>query len=251
MTDDEERRFATLQSEWCDQRLIQELYGIDLNREAKFFKHFKIWVEQRKGRAINDAGAIHRYRFETFLQSTRLLTKKWGAIRLGMSADSLDALLTKMDATGLVFSYYPSNESHALVGEKIDHDLLEVFEEFRFRTFSSHDDFCRRLHGAIEGQYGLKVEPEFDFTSKKLSGDKDQWCYGHDWDAISLEPVGLQYQVWLDLGKPMNLRPDCVSSFFYAKERERLKDHVAGSTEPDLSQELIEAVDAEKRQVGG
>jgi hypothetical protein len=150
-----------------------------------------------------------------------------------------------------VFAYYPSEDPTAFVGERIDHDLLELFEEFRFRTFSDHNDFCRRLHQAIEVKYELRVEPEFDTTCKLLFKDKNQWDYAHDWDAITLEPVSLQYQVWLDLGKPMNLRPDCVSVYFYVREMERLKNHVAGTGGPEIPPGLFDAVNKEKKKGGG
>ena len=237
MTSDQERRFSLLQTEWCDERFIHELYGIELGKEPKFLKHFQTWVEQRKAVAVRTDGAIHRYRFETFLQTLKLLTKKWGSLCLGMTVASLEELLKKLNATGLVFAYYPSTDPTAFVGEKIDHDILELFEEFRFRTFSDHNDFCRRLHQAIEEKYKLRVEAEFDTTCKYLFTDKNRWDYAHDWDAITLEPVSLQYQVWLDLGKPMNLRPDCVSAVFYVQEMERLKGYVAGTGDPEIPPE--------------
>ncbi len=249
MTEDEERRFLLLQNEWCDERFIHELFGLDLPKEPKFVKHFRAWVEQRKGDAIRDDGAIHRYRFETFLQTQKLLTRKWGALRLGMKPESLDALLNQLNEMGLIFVYYPSEERNQFVGEKIADDILGLIDEFRFRTFTSHNNFCWRMHEAIEKTFGLKVEPEFDVTSQFLTSDKKEWDYAHDWDAITLAPVSLQFQVWLDLGKPMNLRADCCSKFFYVWERDLLKDYVAGTGEPDIPPELIAAV--AKKKAGG
>lgn len=249
MTGDEERRFALLQNEWCDAQLIQELYGLELGNEPKFERHFQTWAAQRKGEAIRKDGAVHRYRFETFLQTQKLLTRKWGALRLGMKPESLDALLNHLNEMGLVFSYYPSAEQNQFVDEKIDNDLLGLIDEFRFRTFTSHNNFCSRMHDAIEQKFKLKVDPEFDVTSQFLTEDKKQWDYAHDWDAITLKPVSLQNQVWLDLGKPMNLRPDCCSKLFYVYERDRLKVYVAGTGEPDIQPELIAAV-AKQEAVG-
>jgi hypothetical protein len=150
---------------------------------------------------------------------------------------------------GLVFSYYPSDERNQFVGEKIDHDILGQIDEFRFRTFTSHNNFCLRIHDAIEQTFQLKIEPEFDVTSRFLSNDQNEWDYAHDWDAITLKPVSLQYQVWLDLGKPMNLRPDCCSKLFYVLEKDILKDYVAGTGEPDIPPELVTGV-AKKKAAG-
>jgi hypothetical protein len=243
MTDEQERRFLMLRNEWCDLQFIQELYGLDLRKEVRFQKHFQAWAEQR-GRAtvLREGSEVHRYRFETFLQSQKLLTRKWAALRLGMKDESLNELLNHLNGRDLVISYYPSAEPYQLVGEKIDNDILELFDEFRFRTFADHNNFCRRMHHAIEQKFGVKIEPEFDVTSRFLSRQQQDWDYAHDWDAITLEPVSLQYQVWLDFGKPMNLRPDCCSKLFYVQERDQLKNYVAGTSEPDLPAELVEKV---------
>lgn len=246
MTSDEEHRFLLLQNEWCNERFIHELYGLELRKEPRFMKHFKTWAEQRKGEAIRNNGEVHRFRFETFLQTQKLLTRKWGALRLGMNPESLDALLNRLNDLGLVFIYYPSEERNQFVGEKIDNDILDLIEEFRFRTFTNHNNFCCRMHDAIKQKFNLNVEPEFDVTSKFLTNDQKKWDYAHDWDAITLQPVSLQYQVWLDLGKPMNLRPDCCSKLFYVRERDLLKDYVAGTGEPDIPPELVTAVAKKK-----
>jgi len=249
MTSDEERRFALLQTEWCDFRYINELYGLDLRKEHRFQKHFQAWAQQRKGEAVRSDETVHRYRFETFLQTQKLLTRKWGALRLGMKPASLDLLLNSLNDRGLVFSYYPSEERNQFVGEKIDYDVLGLIDEFRFRTFTNHNNFCFRMHQAIEQNFGIKVEPEFDITCQFLTNDEKEWDYAHDWDAITLDAVSLEFQVWLDLGKPMNLRPDCCSKLFYVRERDRLKDYVVGTGEPDIPSELFKAV-AQKKAGG-
>jgi len=247
MTEAQKGRFSLLQNEWCGFQFIHELYGVDLSRENRFLRHFRAWAEQRgRAEAVRGEREIHRYRFETFLQTQKLLPKKWGAIRLGMKVESLDQVLAKMSDLGLVFAYYPSEEPNQFVGEKLDHDLLEVFDDFRFRTFSDHNDFCHRLHQAIEQKYGITIRPEFDVTTQFLSNDQRHWDYAHDWDAINIAPVSLQFQVWLDLGKPMNLRPDCCSTLFYVHERELLKDYVVGTSEPYIPSELIAAVSRKK-----
>ncbi len=247
MTEAQERRFSLLQNEWCDFPFILELYGIDLRSESRFLRHFQSWAQMRGGtEVVHDEREIHRYRFETFLQTLKLLPKKWGALRLGMKVASLEELLGKLGGAGLVFCYYPSNDPTAFVGEKIDNDILDLFEELRFRAFSDHNHFCLRMHRAIQKRFEFEVEPEFDITSRSIYPDKSQWDYAHDWDAITLEPVSLQFQVWLDLGKPMNLRPDCCSTLFYAQERDLLREYVTGTGEPDIPPELVGAVHGAK-----
>ena len=51
-------------------------------------------------------------------------------------------------------------------------------------------------------------------------------------DAITLEPVGLRYQVWLETKKPANLRPDVCSLKFYAQHEAELADYVMQGGEP-------------------
>ena len=247
MTDAQERRFSLLQNEWCDFPFILDLYGLDLHTETRFLRHFQSWAQMRGGmEVVRDDREIHRYRFETFLQTLKLLTKKWGALRLGMSVSSLEELLSRLSDAGLVYCYYPSKDPTAFVGEKIDNDILELFEEFRFRTFSDHNNFCLRMHQAIEQRFGFEIEPEFDITSQSITTDRTQWDYAHDLDAITLEPISLQFQVWLDLGKPINLRPDCCSTLFYAQERDVLHEYVMGTGEPDIPPELVGAIQGAK-----
>src|SRR5438552_173771 len=101
MTGEQKRRFLMLQNEWCDFQFIHELYGLDLRKEPRFLKHFQAWAEQReKAEVVRGDREVHRYRFETFLQTQKLLTRKWGALRLGMKAASLDELLNRLNDMG-------------------------------------------------------------------------------------------------------------------------------------------------------
>jgi hypothetical protein len=52
-------------------------------------------------------------------------------------------------------------------------------------------------------------------------------------DAITMDPVGLRYQVWLDTQKPVNLAPDVCSLKFYAKNEADLRPYVMKGGEPE------------------
>jgi hypothetical protein len=57
----------------------------------------------------------------------------------------------------------------------------------------------------------------------------------------SAQPVGLRYQVWLETGKPVSLRPDVCSLVFYAKNETELRAHVMKGSEPERIDERLRA----------
>jgi len=229
-------RLAELRGPWCSQLLIRDLYGLEIERLGNLRRDFESWAAfHRRGEAILHE-QVHRYLFETFLQNSRLLPRKWAAARVGMEEASLEQVLTCLRGRGLL---WPAHSTLELVSEAIDTELISLFDEFRFRTFSSHNDFCSRLHTAIKDRLDLQVVPLHCVTSQAITDDPSKWDYSHEFDVVTLAPVGLRYKVWLNLGKPMNLRPDCCSTKFYAEERESLRDFLMGTQEPEIPDELL------------
>jgi hypothetical protein len=109
----------------------------------------------------------------------------------------------------------------AVVSEPLIRDFRDLFPRLERRTFSDHNESCRHIHRAIRAEYHVKVEPLHCVTSMALEEDPPLFAY--ELDVITGEPVSLKYQVWLNLGKAMNLRPDCCSLKLYWAERRTLR----------------------------
>ena len=167
-----------------------------------------------------------RYAFEMFLQSQRLLTRKYAAARLGMEPDSLDRLLPELPRIGLSKKYAVYR---GITDESVSEDLVRTLPGLRFRTFGTHDSFCELLHGALHQALELEIRPLFCATADQLG---DQRMYASTWDNITLLPLSVKHSLWLDFKKPLDLSPDRCSKLFFARHRDELRTHLAGREEP-------------------
>jgi len=179
---------------------------------------------------------IDRHELETFFQLNDVRPRKWAAIELAMSQDSLDQILDAL--VGAVLPIQPvSSISRQLIDNKTINDLYKWFPRLRHKTFSSHSSMCKALHEAIHQEYAIDVEVLYCTTSSIIEPDEpDLAMY---FDAITLEPVGLRYEIWLDFRKPVNLKPDCCSLKFYARERSVLQPFVYKGNDPEAIPETL------------
>lgn len=117
--------------------------------------------------------------------------------------------------------------------------LFRAFASLRHKTFSDHSLKCRALHATIRAELHIEVEPVRCVTSILLDPTEPDMAAA--FDAITLEPVGLRYQVWLDADKPVNLRPDVCSLSFHAKHEAELRAYVMKGSEPGSIDERLRA----------
>ena len=123
-----------------------------------------------------------------------------------------------------------STFSDQVVRQREAAQLFKAFPALRRKTFSNHSRMCRALHEAIRTDLAIAVEPVVCVTSNILDpGEPD---IAAAFDAITGDPVGLRYQVWLETEKPANLRPDVCSLRFYALNETELREHVMKGSEP-------------------
>ena len=160
-----------------------------------------------------------------FLQSQRLLTRKYAAAGLGMEPDSLDRLLPELPRIGLSKRYAVYR---GITDESVSEDLVRTLPALRFRTFGTHDSFCEVLHGALHEALKLEIRPLFCATAKELS----EQMYASTWDNITLLPLSVKHSLWLDFKKPLALSPDRCSKLFFARHYNELRPHLAGREEP-------------------
>jgi hypothetical protein len=99
-------------------------------------------------------------------------------------------------------------------------------------VFGDHRDYCQQLHQEIERDLNVKVTPVYCVTS--VAASETPVDYGHDFDCLTFQPIGIKYQVWLDFKKPMYLSPDRCGSAFYVQNESLLKKFKFPGDEPRL-----------------
>lgn len=234
MSPDERERLAALQQPQCSMDFVRALYGLDLREDEPLWRDFRFWLGRRgKSDGATD-DRVNRHHLELFLQSKELLPKRWAALRVGMTEESLDVVFARLQSEGLSLRYHASPN---VVGRRLERDLTDLFNEFRFRTFADHNDFCHRLHAAFAANFAIEIEPVFCATALELGRKPPD--YAHDVDAITLLPVSLRYQLWLDFRKPLSLRPDCCSKLFYFDNADALRPFLAGGRDADIPAEIL------------
>jgi hypothetical protein len=191
-------------------------------------------MRQRKDHEPLKGDTIDCWWFETFLQNRNLVPLKWMALQLGMTLESLRNLRRQMDEAGPLLAYHVSPD---LIGKSFEDDLLAELPQYRFRTFSDHDDFCRQLHGWTLERYGVPIQPEVCITSQRVRRGTG---YAKYIDIITHEPLSPRYQMWLDFGKWMTLPPDRCSILLFAAHRQEITPYVAGKEPPDVPPEVEE-----------
>lgn len=90
---------------------------------------------------------------------------------------------------------------------------------------------CIALHVAIASDLDIYFTPVSCITSEVLDPEGPDLAVA--FDAITMDPVGLRYQVWLDTKKPVNLAPDVWSLKFYAQNEADLRPRVLRGSEPE------------------
>jgi hypothetical protein len=219
-----------LESVAVDDAILEGLYGIRLP-EGKTEAMWRAW---RRGPIIEEStGKVRRAALEWFFQDESVLPLKWAAARIGTTSEGLTKLLQRLTQKGiLVREVQPSP---LLVEEKAIRDFARYFTSLKDRLFYDHSDFCRSVRAAAKSDLGLERLPRLASASAVALGEKD---FAYEFDCITYEPIGLRHQVWLDFGKPMNLRPDVCGIHTYAAHRRALDPYLMGGERPTVPPSL-------------
>jgi hypothetical protein len=136
--------------------------------------------------------------------------------------------------------YVTSPLSEQLAEEPRLREITRFFSSLANRTFGDQDDFCRRLHEAIAREAGIQVRALHCVTSQALHEQPPQ--YAHEFDVLTLEPIGLKYQIWLDFsGKPAFLKPDCCATKTYVENQALLGKYLLAGEQPEAPSALAHA----------
>ena len=164
----EELRAAltSITSQFIGYDVVKKLYGID-RTDKNLWGLFRGWGNlHRKDREIQNSTSIDRYAFEAFMQKSGLTTHRLAAVELGMTESSLRKLLDLLQEKGIESPIISVSKS--LLPQQYINSFYEQFEEMQHRVFSSHCDYCERLHKAIESKYSIAVEAVLCANAKAI-----------------------------------------------------------------------------------
>lgn len=229
MNSDQEYRLQLLADGPCvPVSYLRDYYGVTVPLTGDAAAAFEQYSRAIQRPTQCPQGQHSRFQIEGFMVRASLLAKKWMGARLGMTAESLDRVLSSLPTFGLLRSRYEVTPE--LVADSLHDDLLRVVPGLRFRTSGNHSAFCERLHAEIR-KVGVTVEPLFCHTSTRMR--EYPRLYAMHFDCLTLEPLSTKHSAWLDFRKPLNLPPDRCSRLFYVENRNELRQFAAGTTEPD------------------
>jgi len=220
-------RLADLRDEWVSEKFLVEYLGVPWPPSEEFIYDYDKWQHSRKRQSGAD-GKVSRWDVEAFLRDNRLQSLPWAAVSMGMTEDSLQKLLIDLPEIGLRRNYvlYPG-----FVDDALADDLIRSLKGMRFRTFGSHNSFCEMLHAILRDSHSVEIETSPCTTSVELGEDPVQ--FASQFDSITLDPLCVRHMVWLDLGKPISLKPDRCSKLLVAKNRSELEGLLAGTGDAD------------------
>lgn len=169
MSPEQERRLHVLSSGPCvSGSFIRDYYGL----AWPFAQATASAVDQyrKSSRRPEKCPDDHfsRIDIEGFMVRSDLLTRKWMAARLGMTADALARVLEKLDGFGMQRSRY--EQGSEFMAESLREDLIRHVPGMRFRSFGDHTAFCERLHAELN-RAGVVIDSKdklFCVTSTKL-----------------------------------------------------------------------------------
>jgi hypothetical protein len=234
MKPEHEQRLAQLREEYVSFQFIGQYYGISLiepkpNVMPEILEDCCNWAVRHNLQPLGgpDTWFFSRLVWERYLQAHDAKTYRWAAAQIGMTEDSLCKVLKKLPPTGL---QNHSTRCGLIVGD-LKKDLLDFLPGMKHKFFRDYSVFCQKLHMCVEESLGVHVEPLYCATSVAIK--EEPLRFAHDFDCITLMPLGLTHQVWLKLGKPLSLPPDRCSKLFYVRNSEQLRPLLITSREPD------------------
>jgi hypothetical protein len=219
------RQLEILKTPFCPLDWASEKYGINFLAEDQLTGRFRKWAIRFKNRKdVMTSVHIDRFAFELFLQHSKLIPLKYASIQLGMSEESLKTVIKKMQTDG-EFPYLVDLDSSVIEGSLIE-NLVQMFPQLDKTIFNSQPELCKGIHEAIKTELEINVEPIFCKTSKLIDESPD---YAYEYDALTAEPMSIKYQLWLDLGKPIILKPDACSMLTYFQCKDNVEINLLGN----------------------
>ncbi len=237
----EEQRFNALKGEWVSFDMAEDLLGVNF-ANGYMIGLLRMWSSQfRHKKKFLYPDKVSIYAIESALQSLNLMSIKNASIKLAMEQESLELLLDKLKEKG----YFIDNPiiPNWLVDIDLIKDIHTFFPKyFRPIIFEDRNVYYNTLHSAIKGELCIEIKPIYCYISERLVKEniiEGTISYADNRCCISQRSISLEYRVWLDFNKPLNLEPDICSLELYAKNENILSEFLMG-LKPDSWDNLIE-----------
>jgi len=211
---------------------LNDSSGLGWPWSGELRQDFDAWLALSPRRTRWDDDRPSRFLIEGFLRDQRLESTKWAACRLGMEESSFAEVLVALPRIGLRlrrYEVYPG-----LISTSFGKDLDGHLPSMKFRTFDDHETYCQFLHEDLRTRLGVTIQPQWCATSLRLADSPMGYprAIARDFDCITLEPLSVRHQMFLDFRKPLYLKIDVCSKLFYAENRSDLEPYRSGSAEP-------------------
>jgi len=236
-------RLNELMRPWCTAGLVADLLDLDLLADPKLAGAMRSWAARFRGdesvmRQTTSGPEVHRHALEAFLLQNGLISWKWAAIYYGLETQVLKEVVDRLEGRGDLVQVR-SDVSNQLVRQREAASLFRAFSLLRNKVFASRAGMCIAFHAAIASDLKINVTPVYCVTSAVLEPEAPDIAVA--FDAITMDPVGLRYQVWLDTKKPVSLAADVCSLKFYVRNEVDLRPHVMKGGEPETIDEKLRA----------
>jgi hypothetical protein len=247
--DDKQRwRLDNLRRRDVDPDFLLELHGLRWPFERDLRTDFEQWLASLTKRPKLTGDQAPRFYIERFLDVQQLDSLQFAAAKLGMTPDSLAELLPQLPDIGLRNKYelYPGC---GLIGRSLSEDLTRNLPGLRFKTFGTHDGFCELLRGALKAStLKFDMRPLYCATQDEMAPAENGYrIFASTWDNLTMLPLSVTHQVWLNLGKPLSLTPDRCSKLFYLRNMSELNGALAGMAPPRNMDRYMQFLKATQR----
>lgn len=216
---------------------IKTKYGIDLDKNMHLLAQYRIWVEGyrkdfEKVLSFEAQKLIHRNLLELFFQYRELVPIKYAAISLAMNPEDLERVLNKACEK----EYITESERNGDFNGVFRLSTLKFWKRFKslqHRIFLDHDNFIDHFYSAIKTELGINdmTPPIKCFAASSISQNDCAITF----DSITGQPLGLRFQEFLNIPKPIQLAPDVCSIKTYKDNESFLSGKMLGR----ISQEYI------------
>ncbi len=235
-----------LEPNWEPQEFLT-WYGLDLNNPdigtQKLLVQATIWSGTFENPSELGSGPYNHWHWEIFLQRRELVPITEAAAELAMSVGDFREVAERFKrSSGFSSVGDPwANESNCIVRQAFLRDFHKGFEGTRRAIFGSHSGYIQRVHEQITKQLNYTPTRTDDKTDIALQEMPPR--PGYSIDCITGDAVGMGRDVFLDTGKPLQLRPDSCSWLTFAKFEEVLRPKALGSCER-ISEEVLSQLKA-------
>lgn len=198
--------------------------GIDFAEAHPLLAQYQMWSEMSYEAAYHESSEVDRCRFETFLTSRAWVTQRGAALQLAVNEESFLKIMRAAIAKNIAAPGEADGVFRGVYSAEFISDFYKHFPKLRNKTFPNLNAFYAQLHAEISERLSIQPFPLKCITATTLGEDD----YATNLDAITEEPTSLRFQVLLETGKPIHLRPDTCSWLTYFRFEAILKTAVLG-----------------------